>query len=683
MQNHQSIYIPEGGNPLPFGQQGYVQTIQEPSTQAKQFPPPPPSKDFNNGSPVSLNIELEKSRQHWGEAPEIQPRRHTTQRVVLKDGKHLVLECPIPADLLGNISNKDSREFTHMRYTACTSGPDDFTQKGFTLRQAEAAPKRATELFIVLTMYNENKELLSRTFHGVVKNIAHLCSRKRSKVWGDEGWKKVVVCIVADGREQIDSSSLAYLAALGVYQDGVAVDKVRDDVVNAHIYEYTTQISIDHSMQFKTLGEDSEVVPIQVLFCLKEKNAKKINSHRWFFNAFGPILEPNICVLIDVGTEPGPKSIYNLWKAFDVDPKVAGACGEIVAMKGKGWRKLLNPIVAAQNFEYKMSNILDKPFESVFGYITVLPGAFSAYRYIALQNTDNIVDENGDEEGPLVSYFKGELNDEEEKKKENMFVANMYLAEDRILCFELVTKRKCTWLLHYVKSSQAETDVPEDVIGLIKQRRRWLNGSFFASFYAISHFYNISRSDHSIGRKIFLYIEMAYQTYNLIFAWFAIALSGRDAPWSPDVGKGIFLVLNYIYLLLIIVQFIFALGHRPQGWGNRPELPKPTKEAKGVESSSVPTVEVSVPEDINAVYQLAVQAVRRKASKEVTISTPKQKKEDARKSFRTKVVLAWVFSNIILIAIIVYVGSSQAAVTDGYMAFILWSVAGLAAFRFF
>lgn len=75
--------------------------------------------------------------------------------------------------------------------------------------------------------------------------------------------------------------------------------------------------------------------------------------------------------------------------------------------------------MAAQNFEYKMSNILDKPLyvprerttspptantcvsESVFGYITVLPGAFSAYRYIALQN-----DVTG--EGPLQKYFLGE-----------------------------------------------------------------------------------------------------------------------------------------------------------------------------------------------------------------------------------------------------------------------------------
>jgi hypothetical protein len=78
---------------------------------------------------------------------------------------------------------------------------------------------------------------------------------------------------------------------------------------------------------------------------------------------------------------------------------------------------VLDNTVAAQNFEYKMSNILDKPLyvlsapclpashllcrESVFGYITVLPGAFSAYRYIALQN-----DIRG--EGPLQKYFLGE-----------------------------------------------------------------------------------------------------------------------------------------------------------------------------------------------------------------------------------------------------------------------------------
>jgi len=50
----------------------------------------------------------------------------------------------------------------------------------------------------------------------------------------------------------------------------------------------------------------------------RARSAKKINSHRWFFNAFGPILSPNICMLIDVGTQPRDTSLYKLWKSFDV-----------------------------------------------------------------------------------------------------------------------------------------------------------------------------------------------------------------------------------------------------------------------------------------------------------------------------------------------------------------------------
>lgn len=51
--------------------------------------------------------------------------------------------------------------------------------------------------------------------------------------------------------------------------------------VTAHIYEYTTQINISQSVK---ISGSEKGVPVQVIFCLKEKNQKKINSHRWFFN---------------------------------------------------------------------------------------------------------------------------------------------------------------------------------------------------------------------------------------------------------------------------------------------------------------------------------------------------------------------------------------------------------------
>jgi len=117
-----------------------------------------------------------------------------------------------------------------------------------------------------------------------------------------------------------------------------------------------------------------------------------------------------------------------------------------------------------------------------------------------------------------------------------IFTANMYLAEDRILCFELVAKKRCNWTLQYVKSATGETDVPEEMADFILQRRRWLNGSFFAAIYALAHSYQIFSSGHNIFRKLFFLVEFLYQTVNMIFAWFAIVsqegLSIRTKFWN-------------------------------------------------------------------------------------------------------------------------------------------------------
>ncbi|KAK4498871.1 hypothetical protein PRZ48_009381 [Zasmidium cellare] len=518
------------------------------------------------------SAKLDDDEELYGPAPMGKQERRgarqaqmATKEVKLINGE-LILECKIPTILYSFLPRRDDVEFTHMRYTAVTCDPDDFVDRGYKLRQNIGRTTRETELFICITMYNENEIDFTRTMHGVMRNISHFCSRAKSRTWGKDGWQKIVVCIISDGRTKVHPRTLDALAAMGCYQSGIAKNLVNQREVTAHVYEYTTQVSLDSDLKFK--GAEKGIVPCQLIFCLKEKNAKKLNSHRWFFNAFGRALNPNVCILLDVGTKPGEDSLYHLWKAFDRDSNVAGAAGEIKAAKGKAWMALLNPLVASQNFEYKMSNILDKPLESVFGYITVLPGALSAYRYHALQN-----DETG--HGPLSQYFKGETLHGQDA---DVFTANMYLAEDRILCWELVAKRNERWVLKYVRNATGETDVPDAVPEFISQRRRWLNGAFFAAVYSLLHFKQIWHTDHTIARKILLHIEFVYQFVQLLFTFFSLGnfyltfyfIAGSLAdkkidPFGHGIGNFFFIVLRYVCVLTIMVQFILSMGNRPQG----------------------------------------------------------------------------------------------------------------------
>ncbi|KAH7921889.1 glycosyltransferase family 2 protein [Leucogyrophana mollusca] len=517
----------------------------------------PPPKPDPLSRPGHLAIDIDEEDLLSGRVP---PRTPHEYKTITRDlvGGNLIIDIPVPSQVSDYCGSTEENEFTHMRYSAATCDPDDFEKCRFSLRQQLYEVPRETELFIAITMYNEDQDLLYLSLRGVIQNITNLCKREDQK-WGAESWKKVVVCIVSDGRFKAKQASLSAIAAMGAYQNDVPVTSVAGKKVVAHVFEYTTKVPVSVISPSMTRDDEKGVPPIQMLFCLKEQNQKKINSHRWAFNAFCHVLKPQVCVLLDVGTMPGPTSIYHLWKAFDINPNVAGACGEIVALKGNYGENLINPLVAAQNFEYKMSNILDKPLESVLGYITVLPGAFSAYRYIALQN-----DEIG--EGPLQKYFMGELQPDETT---DIFTANMYLAEDRVLCWELVSKRNSAWILHYVKSAYAETDVP-DQAQFISQRRRWLNGSFFAAIHSIVHFRYIYRSSHTFARKFWIHVEMAYQLYNLIFSWFALGnyyiafvILSTSLEFLSAGVRSVNVFLNYVYVGLMIMTFLLALGNKP------------------------------------------------------------------------------------------------------------------------
>ncbi|KAJ3284170.1 Chitin synthase, class 2, partial [Blyttiomyces sp. JEL0837] len=565
--------------------------LVKPAASQAVIPPanvPPPTTQIKGPTTLSLESVLTaaellndenddiESREDLHQQFENLKRRKTSgmsiKAVPIVNG-NFVVEVPISKHCLDggrfDGSGENGQEFTHLKYTAITCDPDQFAERGYSLRASDFS--RKIKIAVVITMYNEDDILFCKTYRAVVKNISYICGTNQN--WTSESWKEIAVVIVSDGRQKINPTVLTVMGVIGLYLDGLEKSSVNGTAVQAHMFEYTTQNSVDQFLNIRNVDdtkEDLDLVPCQTIVLIKEKNAKKINSHRWFFNAICKVLNPEVCFLIDVGTKPTKESFFHLYNAFLYDDKVGGACGEIAVEIGKYGRKLLNPLVAAQNFEYKMSNILDKPLESVLGYISVLPGAFSAYRYEALLGK------------PLEMYFKGET-----PHGENVSEANMYLAEDRILCFELAVKKDKSWLLKYVKSASAQTDVPTELHDLISQRRRWLNGSFFVAVHSTYHWYRVIQSSHTFFRKCAMLFEFFYNACNLWFNWFAMGnfylafFFLFDISNSSDCGVGtpeqqgvdpfyprgqiVFNIFNEMYLSALIAIFVASLGNRPAG----------------------------------------------------------------------------------------------------------------------
>ena len=275
-----------------------------------------------------------------------------------------------------------------------------------------------------------------------------------------------------------------------------------------------------------TSSQKYDIPDINFFFCAKHENRGKIESHLWFFKGFCYYIEPEYCQMIDIGTIALKNSISGIWRYMDRYDQVGGAWGEIEVfnpsdkelgypkqegkdrygkpiMKGRScWAKFEAFIlVYAQYVEYKVSHYIDKSFETMFGFVSVLPGAFWTFRWKAIK---------GD---PLKSFFKGLEADRHTAKE-----ANMYLAEDRVMCLEILRWYSKNWVLRYVPGWLALTDPPTTIVGLIKQRRRWTNGSLFASWYVIDHINLITRSGHSWCRQVSLFFLYLYMIMNFLFS---------------------------------------------------------------------------------------------------------------------------------------------------------------------
>ena len=199
--------------------------------------------------------------------------------------------------------------------------------------------------------------------------------------------------------------------------------------------------------------------------------------------------------------------------------KVGGASGEIEVMlndrneDGTPISFFQSIILRSQYVEYKLSHYVDKAAESLFGFVSVLPGAFSAFRWEAIKET------------PLEEFLKGQkLTDSKLDSYASCKEANMYLAEDRIMCLEIIVKKDERYILNYIPGCKALTDAPSTLRQLIKQRRRWINGSVFASYHVFWNMCRVTQRKGRCCRKLGFFILYIYMLINMLISFVIVGL---------------------------------------------------------------------------------------------------------------------------------------------------------------
>jgi chitin synthase len=88
-------------------------------------------------------------------------KRRSVRHVELQNG-NLVLDVAVPSHIVPH-GMGSAEEMTKMRYTAATCDPDEFMRRKYSLRPYLYG--RHTELFIVMTMYNEDEVLFVKTMN--------------------------------------------------------------------------------------------------------------------------------------------------------------------------------------------------------------------------------------------------------------------------------------------------------------------------------------------------------------------------------------------------------------------------------------------------------------------------------------------------------------------------------------
>lgn len=428
------------------------------------------------------------------------------------------------------------------------------------------------DLLICVTLYNESGDALLYSLAAIQQNINYLMDIGREDIA-----MGITVCIIADGQEKMSDSMGSILSDLGLYDAGHGSEKD----VDMHVFESRLSALALHECLgdrqsssnptsnwqniYNAAGYNNErlitsypttMVTPRILFCLKPENVGKLDSHWWFFKTFCTYLQPKYCIQMDVGSVPQAQTIYLLRSHLENNPEVGAATNSLLTPEPPHWWDILS---LWQYTNFAFANFIHSPAEQLSGYVSVMCGQFSLFRWQALSHTSEKSGYQQREElSPLHAYFK-------QPQQPTMLRANMLLTEDRILCLTLKTNPTKRWQLAYVPQATTVTDACGTLPELLQQRRRWLNGALACRLKLLKKMLqNLLSRRIKITEKWNLLRGLLLYSTKAFLEWFNPALSRIAAICILQIALNattkLGLSKELVYGAFFIEFFFYGLG---------------------------------------------------------------------------------------------------------------------------
>lgn len=115
----------------------------------------------------------------------------------------------------------------------------------------------------------------------------------------------------------------------------------------------------------------------------------------------------------------------------------------------------------------------------------------------------------------------------------------------------------------------ARVDVPKTFAGIMAQRRRWINGSWFALMHTFREFVNIKDTTHGCCRKFNLVILMLYHSIGALVAYLSPAIFYvylhiiLDVSYDDLYYEELDIIIKMLYGIVTILNLVTAFGNKP------------------------------------------------------------------------------------------------------------------------